>query len=129
DVRRCHWTEVIGDAQTLSAFLTREVEARDLARRAVSRVGGRIVDQKVVALRLGGEEAVHHLGLEPSFALRFTRQALEHRLEFVLHRRVILRARAAATPLQAIQLVQIEQREQLVERYVVVPQRSGAEEW
>ena len=116
DVSRVHGAEVVCDAKPFATFLPRKVKARDLARRAVSRVSLRIVDDEIVPVRLRGKETVDSLRLQPAVALRFAREARQRRLELALHGGVVLRTRAARTPLQAIQLVEIEEREQLVER-------------
>ena len=45
DVRRVGRAEVIGDAQTLTSLLPREMESRDLPRRSAPRITVRIVDE------------------------------------------------------------------------------------
>src|SRR5436305_12987810 len=99
------------------------MKARDLTRRTVRGVSAGIVDDEIVAAGLNGEVAVHSARLEPPVALRVFLETRQRRLEFVLYGRIELGARAASTPLQAIQLVEIEQREHFVQRNVCQPER------
>src|SRR6185436_12691026 len=95
------------------------MEARDLAQRAtIAGISGRVVDDDVVALRLRGEVAVNDFRFDPARLLRVFLETLEGRLELVLHRCLVLVAGTARTPLQAIELVEIEQVENFVERDV-----------
>ena len=48
DVRRFGRAEVVGDAQTLTPFLTREVKACDLTRRPIARILVGIIDEEIV---------------------------------------------------------------------------------
>src|SRR6202022_4033824 len=90
----------------------RKMKARDLSQRsAVARVRGWIVDDHVVPLRLSREVSVHDLRLDPAIFLRVLLEALEHRLELLLHRRVVLLSRSTRTPLKGVQPVGPEEAE------------------
>src|ERR1700737_5036524 len=86
------------------------MEARDLSQRsAVARVRGGIVDDPVVPLRLSREVSVHDLRPDPAIFLRVLLEALEHRLELLLHRRVVLLSRSTRAPLKAVELLTTEE--------------------
>src|SRR3954454_12343260 len=101
------------------------MESRELAGRAVLCICVGIVNDDVVALRLHREQAVRRAWLEPTIAARRFLQAGEGRLELLLHHGVEFGARSAAPPLEAIELVEVEEREHLIEGYV--QQRLRAE--
>src|SRR5206468_4310297 len=95
-------------------------------RRSVGRIRIRIVNNEIVAARLDRKVAVDRARLEPPIALCVFLETRERRLELMLNGRVELRARSTTAPLQTIELVEIEQRKDFVERDV--GERSRSEE-
>ena len=83
-----------------------------------------IVDDHVVPLRLRREIAVDDLGLDPPILLRVFLQALERGLELVLDRRLVLFSGSTPTPLQTIELVEVEELEHFVDRDVANDART-----
>src|SRR6476661_64920 len=126
DVATGRRPEVVRDAQPLASFLSREVEPRLLDERAITPVRLRLVDHELVADALRREVAVHCFRMQPAFCLRLALESRQRRLELLADHALVLGARAATTPLQAIQLVEVEQVEHFVERDVF--QHARAEE-
>src|SRR5882724_7344812 len=95
------------------------MEAGDLAQRAtVARIRCGVVDDDVVCLGLRREVSVYDFGLDPAVLLRVLLETFQSRLEFVLYRRPVLIARPPSSPLQAVELVEIEKLEHFIERDV-----------
>src|SRR5256885_1564315 len=101
------------------------MESGDLAQRAaIAGVSCRIVDDYVVALRLRREVAVHNLGFDPAILFSVFLETLERGLEFCFDCVLVSVAGSPRTPLQSIELVQIEQVEDFVERDVANDART-----
>src|SRR5688500_1831717 len=101
------------------------MEAGNLAQRcAVARVRRGVVDDDVVPLRLRGKIPVNRGGFDPSVGFRVGLEPSERGLELVPDRRVVLLARSARSPLEAVELVEVEQLEHLIYRYVAQHPRS-----
>ena len=79
------------------------MKSRDLAQRAaIARVRCWIVNDDVVALRLGGEVPVDHFRFDPAILFCVFLQPRERGLEFVLNGRLVLISGTARAPLQPI---------------------------
>ncbi len=120
--------EVIRDAQPLAAVLAGKVESRLLHERAVARVRLGVVHHEIVVHALHGEIAVHRARLQPPVGHHLLPESRERRLKYLLHHPVELRSRAAAAPLEPVQLVEVEQVEHFVHGNVV-EHSSAPEGW
>src|SRR5687767_8064292 len=101
------------------------MEARDLTeRRTVAGIGSRIVYDDIVSLRLRRKISVNCRRFDPPIGFRVRFETGERGLEFVFDRRLVLLARSARSPLESVELVEVEQLEHLFYRDVAQHTRA-----